>query len=84
MPLTAQEHLLLLATRQGQPMELAELESLRQPALQAAAEAHQNATIRRYAQSLLSPLAASEAINPTPHSLSSDAAQAISQQPFSN
>jgi hypothetical protein len=65
MPLTAQEHLLLLATRQGQPMELAELETLRQPALQAAAEAHQNAIIRRYAQSLLGPLAAAEALNPT-------------------
>ena len=64
MPLTAQEHLLALAARQGQPMELAELETLRQPALQAAAEAHQNAIIRRYAQSLLGPLAAAEALNP--------------------
>jgi hypothetical protein len=46
-------------------MELAELETLRKPALQAAAEAHQNATIRRYAQSLLGPLAAAEALNST-------------------
>jgi hypothetical protein len=65
MPLTAQEHLLVLATRQGQPMELAAIDTLRQPALQAAAEARQNATIRRYVQSLLGPLAAAEALNPT-------------------
>jgi hypothetical protein len=65
MPLTAEEHLLVLATRQGQPMELAELETLRQPALQAAAEARQQATLRNYVHSLLAPLAAAEAINPT-------------------
>jgi hypothetical protein len=66
MPLTAEEHLLVLATRQGQPLELAELETLRQPALQARAEAHQQAAIRNYIHSLLAPLAAAEAINPTP------------------
>jgi hypothetical protein len=65
MPLTAQEHLLALAARQGQPMELAELETLRKPAIEAAAEAHQNAAIRRYAQSLLGPLAAADALNST-------------------
>jgi hypothetical protein len=65
MPLTAEEHLLVLATRQGQPMELAELETLRQPALQAAAEAREQATLRIYVHSLLAPLAAAEAINPT-------------------
>lgn len=82
MPLTAQEHLLLLAARQGQPMELAELETLRQPALQAAAEARQNAMIRRYAQSLLRPLAAAEALNPTSPPPSSDDAP-TSQPPSS-
>ena len=65
MPLTAQEHLLVAATRQGQPIELAELETLRQPALQASAEARQNAIIRRYAQALLGPLAAAQALNPS-------------------
>jgi hypothetical protein len=66
MPLTAEEHLMMLATRQGQPMELAELETLRQPALQARSEAHQQATIRDYIHTLLAPLAAAEAIHPTP------------------
>jgi hypothetical protein len=63
-------------------MELAELETLRQPALQAAAEARQNAIIRRYAQSLLGPLAAAEAINPTSPPSSSDDTPA-SQPPSS-
>jgi hypothetical protein len=66
MPLTAEEHLLLLATRPGQPIELAELETLRQPALQARAQAREQATIRNYIHSLLGPLAAAEAIHPTP------------------
>jgi hypothetical protein len=68
IPLTAEEHLLLLATRHGQPIELAELETLRLPALQARAEARQQTTIRNYIHSLLGPLAAAEAINPTPPS----------------
>jgi hypothetical protein len=66
MPLTAEEHLLVLATRQGQPLELAELETLRQPARQARAEAREQATVRNYIHNLLAPLAAAEAINPTP------------------
>jgi hypothetical protein len=72
MPLTAQEHLLILATRQGQPIELAELETLRKPALQAAAEARQNATIRRYAESLLGPLATAAALHSTSDSPAQD------------
>jgi hypothetical protein len=66
MPLTAEEHLMMLATRQGQPMELAELETLRQPALQTRTEAREQATIRDYIHTLLAPLAAAEAIHPTP------------------
>jgi len=82
MPLTPQEHLLLLATRQGQPIEVAELDIARQPALQAASDLHQRALIRRYAQSLLGPLAAAEALNPTSTPPSPD--EAPSPQPPSS
>jgi hypothetical protein len=75
MALTAQERMLVTATRQGQPIELAELEILRQPSLQAAAQTRERATIRNYVHSLLGPLAAVEAMNPTPPS-TEDAAPA--------
>jgi hypothetical protein len=41
-PLTAEERLLLRATRQGQPIEVAELELAREPILRAAAEAREH------------------------------------------
>jgi hypothetical protein len=66
MPLTQQERLLISATRQGQPIELAELEPLRQPALRAAAAARERANLRQYIHGLLGPLAAAESLNPTP------------------
>jgi hypothetical protein len=83
MALTAQERMLVTATRQGQPIELAELEILRQPALQAAAETRERATIRNYVHSLLGPLAAVEAINPTPPSPSLSDSQLIPDPPSS-
>jgi hypothetical protein len=66
MPLTAQEVFLFRATRTGQPLEIAELEPLRLPALRAAAEAHQRAGLENFVRSLLAPLALSESLNPTP------------------
>jgi len=66
MPLTAQEQLLLAATRRGQPIEVAELDLLRAPALRSAAEARERSNLRQFAQSLLGPLAAAEALNPDP------------------
>jgi hypothetical protein len=83
MALTAQERMLVTATRQGQPIELAELEILRQPSLQAAAQTRERATIRNYVHSLLGPLAAVEAMNPTPPSPSFSDSQLIPDPPAS-
>ncbi len=75
MPLTPQENLLLAATRPGQPIEIAELEPLREPALRAAAEAHQHASRRQYLQALLAPLVFAQALEPTSPSPPQDEAQ---------
>jgi hypothetical protein len=61
-PLTAQERLLLRATRQGQPIEVAELEQLREPALQA----REHADLQRYVHGLFAPLVSAQALQPTP------------------
>lgn len=66
LPLTPQENLLLAATRPGQPIEIAELEPLREPALRAAAEAREHAGLERFVHRLLAPLVVSESLNPTP------------------
>ncbi len=65
LPLTAQEHLLLAATRPGQPIEIAELDIARAPFLRAAAEARETASIDHYAKSLLAPFALADALSPT-------------------
>jgi len=65
LPLTAQEHLLLAATRPGQPIEIAELDIARAPFLRAAAEARETASINHYAKSLLAPFALADALSPT-------------------
>jgi hypothetical protein len=72
MPLTAQERLLIRATRPGQPIELAELDTAREPALRSLAQARERATLRQYIHSLLGPLAMAEALNPTPSPSASD------------
>jgi hypothetical protein len=65
MPLTAQEHLLLAAARPGQPVEVAELDIARAPSLRAAAEAREDARIRRYVKGLLASVALADALSPT-------------------
>jgi hypothetical protein len=65
MPLTAQEHLLLAAARPGQPVEVAELDIARAPSLRAAAEAREDARIRRYVKGLLASFALADALSPT-------------------
>jgi hypothetical protein len=66
MPLTPQERLLARATRPGQPIEIAELELAREPALRAVAQARERTDIQRYVRAVLSPLVLSESLNPTP------------------
>jgi hypothetical protein len=65
MPLTPQEHLMLAATRPGQPIEVAELDIARAPFLRAAAEARETASIDRYIKGLLAPFAVADALSPT-------------------
>ena len=65
MPLTPQEHLMLAATRPGQPIQIAELDMARAPILRAAAEAREDANIRRYVKTLLAPFAVADALSPT-------------------
>lgn len=65
MPLTPQERLLLAATRQGQPIEVAELDIARAPALRAASEARETAGIQRLAGRLFAPIAFAEALEPS-------------------
>ncbi len=65
MPLTAQEHLMLAATRPGQPIQLAELDLAHAPSLRAAAKAREEASISRYVKSLLFPFAVADALSPT-------------------
>jgi hypothetical protein len=73
MPLTAQEALLVRATRQGQPIELAELGIARESNLRSIADARDHSSLRQYIKSLLAPLAAAQAFESTP-SPSPDAA----------
>jgi hypothetical protein len=65
LPLTAQEKLILSATRPGQPIQLAELDLARTPILHAAAEARETASIDRYVKSLLAPFAVADELSPT-------------------
>jgi hypothetical protein len=65
LPLTAQEKLILSATRPGQPIQLAELDLARAPILRAAAEARETASIDRYVKSLLAPFAVADELSPT-------------------
>jgi hypothetical protein len=64
-PLTAQEHLILAATRPGQPIQLAELDLARAPLLHAQAEARESARIDRFVKQSLAPLAVAEALSST-------------------
>ena len=64
-PLTQQEHLILAATRPGQPIQLAELDLARAPHLRAAAQAREDASIERYVKSLLAPFALADALSST-------------------
>jgi hypothetical protein len=68
MPLTAQEQIMVAATRPGQPIQLAELDSARAPIFRAEAEARHNANIQRYVKSLLAPFAVADALQPTKYS----------------
>jgi hypothetical protein len=79
MPMTAQEVLLLSATRIGQPIELAELDTLRDTNLRSLSQARERASIRQYIQGLLGPLAAAERFNPTSPSPSPDAVQPVTE-----
>jgi hypothetical protein len=65
-PLTAQEALLVRATRRGQPIEIAEFDAAREPVLRAIAAQRERTNISQYVHALLAPLAAAEALNPTP------------------
>jgi hypothetical protein len=64
LPLTAQEQTLVQATRQGQPIEVAELDQVREPALRAVAAAREHRDLLRYASALLAPLAAFQSAEP--------------------
>jgi hypothetical protein len=66
MALTPQEQLLVAATRQGQPIELAELDLLRAPALHSAAEARERSNLRQLVQGFLAPLATAESLSSSP------------------
>jgi hypothetical protein len=66
MPLTAQERVLLRATRRGAPIEVAELDQLREPFLRARAEARERANLSQYIHGLLGPLATAQALTPDP------------------
>jgi len=65
LPLTSQEALLLRSMRRGQPIEVAELDTLRESALTAIAAAHERASLREYVHNLLGPLATAQALTPT-------------------
>jgi hypothetical protein len=67
MPLTPQERLLQTATQRGQPIELAELDLAREPAIRAAAQAHEKAGLQQFVRSLVSQLVTSESLVPTTH-----------------
>jgi hypothetical protein len=83
-PLTAQERLLLRATRKGQPIEVAELDQAREPLLRAAAVAHERFTFAQVARSLLAPLAEAESLEPKPSSADAPPAASPETQPPSS
>jgi hypothetical protein len=62
---TAQETLLLRSTRPGQPIEVAELDTLRESALTAIAATRERSSVREYVHALLGPLAAAQTLTPT-------------------
>lgn len=64
LPLTAQEQTLVQATRQGQPIEVAELDQVREPALRAAAAAREHRNLLHYVSVWLAPLAAFQSVQP--------------------
>jgi hypothetical protein len=64
-PLTAPEHLILAATRPGQPIQLAELDLARAPLLRAEAEARRTSEFQRQVKTLLAPFAVADALQPT-------------------
>jgi hypothetical protein len=66
LPLTPQENLLLRSTRKGQPIEVAELDTLRVSAWTAHTAAREQSRIRQYAEGLLGPLATAQALTPPP------------------
>jgi hypothetical protein len=65
MPLTAQEQVMVAATRPGQPLQLAELDQARAPILRAETDARRNADMKRYVENLLAPFALADALQPT-------------------
>jgi hypothetical protein len=65
LPLTSQEALLLHSTRLGQPIEVAELGTLHESALDAIAAEHERASIREYVHGLLGPLATAQSLTPS-------------------
>jgi hypothetical protein len=75
MPLTPQERILFSATRQGEPIEITELELARAPILRAAAEAHEKAGLQQFARSLVSQLVTAESLDPAPDSDAHDSPQ---------
>jgi hypothetical protein len=62
LPLTAQEALLLRSTRRGQPMEVAELDTLLEAALMNRVTEQRRASLRETIQGLLGPLATAQAL----------------------
>jgi len=65
MPLTAQERLLQRVVHNGEPMEVAELESFEDHKFRAAAPAKEEDAVKGAVQSFLRRLAAAETLNPT-------------------
>lgn len=65
-PLTEQEKLLLRVAQPGQPVQVAELDPLREPALRQLSEARTKSILEHYVQRMLAPIVFSESIRPTP------------------
>lgn len=84
LPLTTQEALLLRATRHGQPIEVAELETRRNAALTAIAAARERANIREYIHGLLGPLAIAESLSNTSSQSDSSNSVASAESPSSH
>jgi hypothetical protein len=75
MPLTAEERQLVRATRPGAPIEVAELDQLREPLLRAVAAQRERTHFEHYAAVLIAPLLAFQNSAPStpPESSPSDA-----------